>query len=485
MEIRNFLLSLVVLLLFPVVTQAGSATYPNNENNHNSHAKGVSINDSIKWALEHSPRLRILKSNHEALSYELNQAKGGLFPSLNLSSSYGYDKHSDITTRQDDAEPADDQWDNRREVALVLRQLLFDGGVNSQISIQQAKLDSAKHRVKDNAESIALDAVIAHLSVIRQRMLLALAEKNIRDHEEILAKLIKRQKGGVGNSADVTQTQGRLSRARASLYSLKADLLASNAYYEKIVGREPGDLNFAQSPAKTPLELDKTLDMTLKGNPKILAFGTDVDEFEAKLDMAGSADYPKFFLELSRNYRHQVEGDPSWQDTNVAMIKMDWNLFNGGSDKAAKQAARARVQQSIETLQNEILEVTRQTQNTWAQYKSTNERIKVYNEATSYNKITLDAYLKQFDMGQRSLLDVLYAENELFQSAGLLITAQINEVIAAGRILALGGRLVDSEFPHATLPDVAQSNEKMPQTIASNYSQGNQGQNNKNTEVNQ
>ncbi|MCK5071080.1 MAG: hypothetical protein KAR01_11075, partial [Desulfocapsa sp.] len=82
----------------------------------------------------------------------------------------------------------------------------------------------------------------------------------------------------------------------------------------------------------------------------------------------------------------------------------------------------------------------------------TSERIKVYTDATSYNRMTLDAYKKQFYMAKRSLLDVLDAENELFQSAGLLVTGQINELIAAGRILALGGVLLDSTFPPADLP---------------------------------
>ena len=454
MEIKRFSWwCITTLLLLPGTVHGSSATNTNTDETKILLTDGVSINESMKLALKYSPRLRILESNHDALGHELRQAKGGSFPSLNLSTSYGYDEHSDLTTREPGADPAYDEWEERGEVALVLEQLLYDGGlVSSRVAIQQAKLKSAQHRVKDNAESIALDAVIAHLAVFRQRQLMTLAENNIDAHENILADLIKRQKGGAGNSADVSQTQGRLSRAKGSLYKLKADLISSISYYERVVGQTPGELQFAKTPETTPPALDQALTLTLKGNPKILAFGADITEFEAKQDLAGSTYFPKFFLELSKKYQHQVEGDSSWQDTNVALVKMDWNLFNGGSDIAGKQAARSRVQQSINTLENEVLELTRETQSTWAQYKSTSERIKVYTDATSYNRMTLDAYKKQFYMAKRSLLDVLDAENELFQSAGLLVTGQINELIAAGRILALGGVLLDSTFPPADLP---------------------------------
>lgn len=468
MEIKSILRScLVVLLLFPAIALGDAGTGAVADKTRMLNGERVTINDSIRWALEYSPRLKTLQYNYEALDHELDQAKGDYFPSLDLSGSYGFDQHSDLITRRPDADPSDDQWDTRAEVGLILQQLLYDGGaVSSRVGIQQAKLNSSEHRVTDNIESIALDAVITHLSVFRQRRLMTLAENNISDHEEILAHLIKRKKGGAGNSADVSQAQGRLSRAKASSYKLKADLIASISNYKRVVGRLPEDLQFANIPNSTPVKLDDALAMAVKGNPKILAFGADITEYESRLELARSAYFPKFFLELSKLYQDQVEGDPSWQDTDVAIVKMNWNLFNGGSDISGKHAARSRIRQSMEILQNEILKITEETQNTWALYESIIEKIKVFKDAASYSSMTLDAYLKQFTVSQRSLLDVLSAENELFQSSGLLVTDQVNELIAAGRILALSGKLVDAIFPDADLPEPAPRKEK----IVSHYS---------------
>lgn len=453
MEIKNIFCGFVmVLLLLPVTVFGGAVAKVDPVFDTDE----VAINESVKLALKNSPRLKILQRNRDALAHELRQAKGGRLPSLNLTSSYGMDEHSDITTRQPGADPADNEWEERGEVALILRQLLYDGGdVFSRIAIQQAKLDSGEYRVKDNAESIALDAVIAHLSVYRQTRLMTLAENNIGDHEEILSFLVKRQKGGAGSSADVAQVQGRLSRARATLYGIKADLAASVANYERVVGSSPGKLQFAKIPEATPANLDEALALTRKGNPKILAFGVDVAELESKYELTRSPYSPKFFLELSKSYQHQVAGDPSWQDNNAALVKMNWNLYNGGTDVAGREAALSRVQQGVETLQNEILYAVEDTQSTWAQYKAVLEKKNVYTDAIAYNRMTLDAYMKQFNVSQRSLLDVLDAENELFQSSGLLVTEQVNELIAAGRILALNGVLVDAVFPPMVLSEIA------------------------------
>jgi len=449
---------LLVLLLFPAVVLG--ETVVDLGANHVAEDAGmvsldeVSVNESVKWALASSPRLKILQKNRDALAHELRQAKGYRLPSLNLTSSYGMDEHSDLDTRRLGADPADNEWEERGEVALVLRQLLYDGGdVSSRVAIQQAKLDSGEYRVKDNAESIALDAVIAHLAVYRQTKLMTLAENNIRDHEKMLAHLIQRQKGGAGSSADVTQVQGRLSRARATMYAIQADLAASSANYERVVGRLPGNLQFAKTPEATPVNLEDALALTRKGNPKILAFGVDVAELESRYKLARSPYSPQFFLEVSKSYQHQVAGDPSWQDNNAAMVKMNWNLYNGGTDVAGREAALSRVQQGVETLQNEILYVVEDTQGTWAQYKAVIEKKTMYTDAIAYNKTTLDAYMKQFTLSQRSLLDVLDAENELFQSAGLLVTEQVNELIAAGRILALQGALVETVFPPAVFTE--------------------------------
>lgn len=413
----------------------------------------ATVNDSIRWALEYSPRFRVLEYNENALADELEAAKGGYLPTVDIDLSYGVDNHSSITTRAEDADPSDSDWDARTEAGIVLRQLIWDGGeTGSRVDLQSAKLETARFQTKDTVESIALDALTAHMTVVRQQRLVELSKHNIHDHEEILAHLEKRAAAGAGNQADISQTQGRLSRAIAAKLRLDADLISSKARYKKIVGKDAVDLKFAALPMGIPADLEGALSTALSNSPKLLAFGEEITEYQAQFDLAKAENYPKFFAELSKRYKDQVEGSSSWEDTNAALITMDWNLYRGGSDAAKKHAARKRVHQSMEKLQNEMLEVTEAVQSNWATFEASTARIDIYKESNQYNEDTLDAYLKQFSLGERSLLDVLSAENDLFQSEGLLITSQVNELIAAGKILAQSGKLSTSAYLEAELP---------------------------------
>ncbi len=123
---------------------------------------------------------------------------------------------------------------------------------------------------------------------------------------------------------------------------------------------------------------------------------------------------------------------------------MRWNLINGGSDVADRKAAIARKFQAMNTKDDQLVQVVEEATATWAKLQANKEQVVDFGDATIQNQKTLDSYMKQFTVGQRTLLDVLDARNELFQSSGLLVTAKVNEVIAAERLLALSGKLNES-----------------------------------------
>ena len=411
-----------------------------------SQAALTSLHQTVEQALNYSPRLQVLKYNRDAVQHELQQSRGEYLPSVNLILGYGSDQHSDRATRSGNADPDDGDWDVRGEASLNLTQRLYDGGeVKNRVAIRRALLSSADYRVFDNAQAIALDALIAHLNVYRQRELVALSEKNTAIHRDILGSLELLRQAGAGSIADVTQVQGRLARAESSLYSTRADLAGAEANYLRIVGTDPQQVGFAGVPDSSPTTLIQALAETEKGNPKVLALGADVEETEARESLAKAAYTPKLNLELSSSYRDQVEGNPSWQQSNEAMLRMRWNLFNGGQDMYGIHAAASRKLQSRSNRTEQLVTVLEETAATWAQFQSSRQQGQAYRDAVTYNEQTLNSYLKQFNVAQRSLLDVLDAENEYFQTAGQLLTATVNETIAAYRLLALAGRLQVAE----------------------------------------
>lgn len=414
----------------------------------------VTVSDTVAAALSYNPRLKVLQTNQEAITHEVDQAKGGYYPRVDLSFGYGAESYSDQFTRSTDIEH---NFYERLDANLQLSQLLYDGQETaSQVGIEEAKLDSAKERVIDNAESIALDAIIAHLEVYRQRVLTELAGQNIRDHEEILGMLNERQKAGAGSIADVTQTEGRLSRAKATQAETIALGKKAEANYQRLVGKLAGNVAFFTPPADLlPKSIEEAILAVEANNPKVKALEYNVAEAQSRIDLSDSSFLPKINAVLSSNYTDQPDSIETYEASNKAMLRLNWNLINGGSDVAARKAAISRKMQAVNTKDDQLVQVVEETAATWAELQAARQRVVAFGDATSYNQKTLDSYMKQFTVGQRTLLDVLDARNELFQSSGLLVTAKVNEVIASERLLALAGKLNDSLQMDKTLYIVA------------------------------
>lgn len=401
----------------------------------------VSIKESVISTLETNPRLAELKQNRSAVGKDLEQTRGRYYPRVDVTAGYGVDRHSDTTTRD---EGTDDEFDPRSEASIILVQPLYQGGeLDGSYDIQNAKLESADKRVLDNAEALALDAVIAHMEVWRQRQLLDLTDRNVRTHRQILNHIKERQRVGAGSTADVMQTNGRLSLTLSSRYQIEADVRAARANYYRVVGQEPEALLLPEDFRKNlPGDEKEIIDRVERCNPKLAALSADIRAAKHEVDVRKSAFMPKVNLELSTTYRDQVEGSQTYEYNNAAMLRARWNLFNGGSDTAARDAAIERRLQVTLNRKDQYEYIVEQVYETWSRYKMAGERVKAFTDAVEYNRQTRDAYQQQFVVGQRSLLDVLDAENEFFQSSGQYLTAKVNEIVAAYRLLALTGCLI-------------------------------------------
>ncbi len=428
---KVFLIPLILFLSFPFVSQAIASDTK------------VALTDTVITALEYSPRLKVLQANQDAIGYERDRARGGYLPQVDVGFGYGIEAHSDQLTR---AKGNENNFYDRLEGSIRLSQLLYDGKeTSSRVAIEDSKLVSAGHRVVDNAEAIALDAIIAHMSVYRQRQLLDLAQTNVNDHRDILDMLKERQEGGAGSIADVDQTEARLARAQASLIETEAALQAAEADYRQVVGKLAGDLEyFVVPPEVLPGSLDQAIMQTINNNPKVLALSANVREAHNRVELSRSNFLPKVHAELSSSYEDQVESSETYEHNNQAMMRLRWNIFSGHSDVADRKAAMARKLQAEANRDDQQDQVVEEVRATWAELLSARRQVVLYGDAMTYDKKTLESYRKQFNIGQRTLLDVLDARNELFQSSGLLVTAKTNEVIAAERLLALNGQLIES-----------------------------------------
>ena len=150
--------------------------------------------------------------------------------------------------------------------------------------------------------------------------------------------------------------------------------------------------------------------------------------------------WPSVSIQGTSDYNDGQTGTDRYEYNNTLLLRLDWNLFRGGIDRADRQEALARLNESKNRrLQLDSEQEMRQS---WFALEASRQSVVDLESAVIFARETRDAYVQQFEVAQRTLLDVLDAENELFVSASELVTAQTNEILANYRILSVGGELL-------------------------------------------
>lgn len=407
-----------------------------------SHASAQNLTDVVKLAVETNPQIGVVAANRHAVAEELRQARGLYLPQVDLTGSVGPQWSDDVVSRA--ANKGANEELMTSEGRLAVTQRLFTGfQTTHEVERQKARVASAASRVYDNAENIGLDAVGAYLEVIRQRELYALSKQNVNFHKEILAKLEQRLAGGVGTRADVSQTRARLARGEATLADTANSLGDAEAFYTRVIGQFPGELTRPEFPVSAlPQSIDAAVQMAHHNNPKVRTAEYDVKVSGEEAAGTNAPFYPQINLVADTGYSEDQSARDTYGRDSRILVRGSLNLFRGGIDRAARQEAVQRMHQAREDRSRIANEQKEEARRSWFAYQASAQRVQQLEAAVQDLKSTREAYEQQFNVGQRSLLDLLDAENELFTARGQLLSADLNQLRAGYRMLAADGLLL-------------------------------------------
>lgn len=369
----------------------------------------------VQTTLDTNPELRAHLDAFHASTEDRREVFGGYLPSIDLSASVGQ---------------ANRQFDNRSDYSrnyaeISLTQMLFDG---FRVRNALAKADHTSrvryYELLDEAETKALEASEAYLSVQRHRELVKLAQDNLANHQRVYEHIGQRAERGVSNRADLQQIEGRLSLARSNLLTEVANLQSVTARYQRLVGQLPAEeLQPYEVPAaRVPGELGLVLRNVYANNPALYAAFENTEVTQAALRETKANRYPTLELGMrhgtyKNNNSFDNRTDPSsYGDESIIELRARYNLYRGGSDRAAERAAWQRISQA-ESLRDKTCVDLRQTATiAFGDVLNLQGRLASLEQHRTASAAVLVAYREQFDIGRRSLLDVLDSENEAFQA---------------------------------------------------------------------
>jgi len=417
--------------------------------------KAMTLREAVAIGVNTNPQYGIVANNRRATDEELRQARALYLPSIDMRADTGWEHSNNPATRIRPGSDAENLW--RYQAGLTLTQLLFDGGFTRfENERQQARVLSASNRVRETSELVGLGIVEAFLEVMRQRELLRISRQNVADHISLLEQIVDSAQAGRTTDADVEQARARLASSRAQEATIREGLRFAEAAYIREVGEAPKDLIMPLVPVdKLSADLEDEVRAALHQSPTIDIFEADIDVAHAEYRGSKSAFYPQLDLQLNGREGRDINGVQG-RDTNAsALVVMNWNLYRGGGDTARVREAIHREAQAKESRANAARGVENDVRQTWARMVSAGERARQFAAQADANAEVVKAYLDQFDLDRRTLLDVLDSQNELFVSRSNTVNAEFLEMFAVYRLLALKGELLSTmaiDYPRQADP---------------------------------
>lgn len=416
------------------------------------------LEQAIAHTLESNPDIRIVFNQFKASQEQVKQAESGFMPTLDVTGGYGFERTDSPATRNlnltNPSEYPNDYLDlDRGEFGVSIQQIIFDGFyTTSEVDRSRFEASAEQWALFAAAEDMALDTARVYINYIQSEQVLTLAEKNLATHQNIYEQIKQRTNSGLASTADLSQITGRLARANANVISAMNNFYDAKSEYIRIVELPPEALIVPVPDADMlPIDLIAGVIMAQEMHPILKSATKDIQAAESQKESSKSGYYPKLTFEFDGSWDNNldavngdVNGVQGYYNELVGMIRVKYNLFAGGKDLATEREAAYSLSESKEIRQRAERQIVESLSLAWNAYELLTPQKMFIKEHVIAAKETQLAYRQQFNLGQRTLLDLLDTENELFEARKDYLTAEYEEVMSQYRLLNATGQLLGS-----------------------------------------
>ena len=405
-------------------------------------AGAIELREAVQAALNTNPEIRQAVSNKQATRSERRQAEGLWLPRISVEASGGVRSLRNPTRRTIGI--ADETlWPV--EGSVTADQLLFDmGGREAEIRRQASRTDAAAARIEERSEFVALNVSRAYIDYLLQQRLVAIASDNATFHEKLAGDLREGVAKGSISIADQQQAEERLQSARARLTEAREDLDSAAIQFQTLAGLPIDSVTMPPDLSQClPGSLQEAEALARQQNPRVQESLADLSTAREVTNAARSELGPRFNLEATARAGHDIDGFSGRTTDLLGRVVMRWLVFNGGTNINNVREQQARADEAHARL----FEITRRAEedsrSAWS--RLTNQS-RLATELETQSRVSDDlllSYREQFNVGRRSLLDVLDAQNTRYNVQAQAETARLAKLYAQYRLLASVNRLIE------------------------------------------
>lgn len=409
-------------------------------------ANAESLSSALLEAYRKNPTLNAARAGQRAIDENVPQALAGWRPTVSAqgtaaqawSNTYTYSSHSNAGFKP-----------TTENLTIRLDQPLFRGFKTVEgTKAAEAQVKSGQMQLLATEQTVLLNGIQAYLDVIRDRRTVQLREQNLVVLQDQFKASNARFKAGELTKTDVAQSQAGVASAQASLAGTVAQLRASEAAFEQIIGHQPGKLESAPA-ARPPASLDQAFEIAHETNPQILAAAQAVNYAEHNIGVARSGLLPTADLQGIYSFTATQNGagglgTTTTNDNSALTVQGVVNvpIYEQGLSYSQVRAAKQRASQSRISVIDTTRQVRQAVAANWAGYTSSKQSVASIGESVSASQTAYNGVKQEYSVGSRSTIDVLNAEQTL-------LSAQISEVSLQHDLILSSYRL-QSSIGHLT-----------------------------------
>lgn len=405
--------------------------------------EAISMKDAIAVAMESNPEVIQAQMNKEAIQFERKQAQGRYLPRVDVEASAGVRRLENRTRRTLGIA-------NKRLYPLEFQgtgtwDLIDFGKRRGELLRQASRVDGASMRVLERSEFIALQVSRQYLNVLLQQRIFAASQDNTAFHQTLVRDLGTGVKEGSISIADQQQAQERLQAALVRETESQQNLEDAKISLRRLTGLDiaqyqvPPDLA-----AQMPGSVDEAVGLARTQNPLVKEAEADVDAANALARSVKGELYPTIGVDMTGRVGEDIDGFNGNTNDVTARAFVRWNLYSGGITQAKYEEHVRRASEARFRLDETSREAEEDVRTAW---NALNSQTRISSELETQSKVSDDlllSYRSQFNVGRRSLLDVLDAQNSRYSVQTRLETAQFSKLFAQYQTLAATNRLLNA-----------------------------------------
>jgi len=405
-------------------------------------ARAETLREALMIAYRTNPSLTAARAGLRATDEGVPIAKAGARPTVSATADY-----QEFVVRSANSFSAPLRAANASaNVSLPLYQ---GGRVRNGIKAADARVESGRETLRGTEADVFTAIVSVYMDVIRDSATVDLNRQNVRVLETNLQASRDRFEIGDLTRTDVAQSEARLELARGQLELAEAQLGASLENYLRFVGVPARDLEQPPELPNLPSTAQDALATALDRNPQLLAAQADAKAAGYDVRVAAAARLPRLSAVASGNYNNYLGSLVSTipgrtflpaQRTATVGLSSTIPLYQGRLPAAQVRRAQALSSQALEQIVLVERRVVADTRAAFLRHRATLAVVRSSQSAVSANELAVEGVRAENSVGNRTVLEVLNAEQELLNSRVQLVTAQRDAYVAGFALLAAMGR---------------------------------------------